>query len=195
MGSGVEFKCRHQLSGLRGKRFCLLSHLISPSVDQAGLTLVILLPLYLQHTVLENAATANHPLLTHLSQYAARSVSSPRGALDPCLPVLPACLLSHLPVCLPACPPTCLPFLPSFFKFCFLCMNALPACMSVPYAYLVPTEPLRGQPVPGSGVIDNCESRCGCWEVNLGHLKEQPVLWPFLTSFSLSFFLSPPAPL
>jgi hypothetical protein len=26
------------------------------------------------------------------------------------------------------------------------------------------------------GVIDNCELPCGCWELNLGPLEEQPVL-------------------
>jgi hypothetical protein len=29
---------------------------------------------------------------------------------------------------------------------------------------------------PGIGVIDSCELPCGCWELNLGPLEEQPVL-------------------
>ena len=29
---------------------------------------------------------------------------------------------------------------------------------------------------PGIGVTDSCELSCGCWELNLGPLEEQPVL-------------------
>lgn len=29
---------------------------------------------------------------------------------------------------------------------------------------------------PGTGVTDSCEPLCGCWELNLCHLQEQPVL-------------------
>jgi hypothetical protein len=29
---------------------------------------------------------------------------------------------------------------------------------------------------PGTGVIDSCEQPCGCWDLNLGPLEEQPVL-------------------
>jgi hypothetical protein len=29
---------------------------------------------------------------------------------------------------------------------------------------------------PGTGIIDNCELPCGCWELNPGPLEEQPVL-------------------
>jgi hypothetical protein len=28
----------------------------------------------------------------------------------------------------------------------------------------------------GNGVINSCQPSCGCWELNLGPLEEQPVL-------------------
>ncbi|KAL6040407.1 hypothetical protein STEG23_015188 [Scotinomys teguina] len=34
----------------------------------------------------------------------------------------------------------------------------------------------KGVESPGTGVIDSCELPCGCWELNPGCLKEQPVL-------------------
>lgn len=112
-----------------------------------------LLPLYLQRTLLENTTTAHHPLFIHLSQCAARS-GSPRCASDP-----------GLPACLPRLPP-----LPSFlFQILFhVYERSACVCVRVPYSSLVPTDPLRGHPFPRTGVIDNCESPCGRWEVNLG---------------------------
>ena len=29
---------------------------------------------------------------------------------------------------------------------------------------------------PGTGVMDGCKPPCGCWELNLDPLEEQPVL-------------------
>jgi hypothetical protein len=38
---------------------------------------------------------------------------------------------------------------------------------------------IEGVGFHGIGVADSCELPCGCWELNLGPLEEQPV---FLTS-------------
>jgi hypothetical protein len=46
-------------------------------------------------------------------------------------------------------------------KYYFLCIGVLPACM---------LDPLE------LGVTDRCELLCGCWELNLGPLEEQPEL-------------------
>lgn len=37
-------------------------------------------------------------------------------------------------------------------------------------------ESEEGVRCSGTGVSDDCESPCGCWEPNLGPLEEQPVL-------------------
>jgi hypothetical protein len=34
----------------------------------------------------------------------------------------------------------------------------------------------KGAKPPGTGVTESCELPCGCWELNPGHLEEQPVL-------------------
>ena len=46
-------------------------------------------------------------------------------------------------------------------------------------------------------VMDSCELSCGCWELNLGPLEEQPglltsepSLQPFLFAFSLEAYYS-----
>jgi hypothetical protein len=42
---------------------------------------------------------------------------------------------------------------------------------------------VQGVRSPGTGVTNRCDLSCGCWELNLGHLEEQPVLLtiePFL---------------
>ena len=39
-----------------------------------------------------------------------------------------------------------------------------------------PQRPEKATEFPGTGVTDGCEPTCGCWELNLGPLKEQPVL-------------------
>lgn len=33
-----------------------------------------------------------------------------------------------------------------------------------------------GARAPGTGVTDSCKMTCGCWELNWGPQKEQPVL-------------------
>jgi hypothetical protein len=60
--------------------------------------------------------------------------------------------------------------------FYFMYRSALFACMNVPNAW---SEEHTGS--PGTGVVDNCELPCGCWELNPGVLQEQPV---FLTTES-----------
>jgi hypothetical protein len=59
--------------------------------------------------------------------------------------------------------------------FHFMYMSTLPACMSVYHVCLVPAE-ARSVRAQETGVIDSCELPCGCWELNPGPLKEQPVL-------------------
>jgi len=44
-------------------------------------------------------------------------------------------------------------------------ISVLPACMSG-----------EGVRASGTGVIDSCELPCGCWDLNLGLLEEQPAL-------------------
>jgi hypothetical protein len=44
-----------------------------------------------------------------------------------------------------------------------------------PQAYRSPQRPEEGIRLPGSGLSD-CEPQCGVWELNPGHLQEQPVL-------------------
>ena len=51
----------------------------------------------------------------------------------------------------------------NFSNFYFMCTDVLSACMSVS------DDP---------GITDSCELPCGCWELNLGPLKDQ---WVFLT--------------
>ena len=36
-----------------------------------------------------------------------------------------------------------------------------------------------------TGITDRCELPCGCWELNLGHLEEQPMI--LTTEASLQF--------
>jgi hypothetical protein len=36
----------------------------------------------------------------------------------------------------------------------------------------------RASDFPGSGVTNNCELLCGCWELNLSLLKDQNTLCP-----------------
>ena len=51
-------------------------------------------------------------------------------------------------------------------------MSALPACMSVPPLSLCQRRPEEGV---RSHTTDGCEPPCGCWELSLGPLEEQPV--------------------
>jgi hypothetical protein len=41
-----------------------------------------------------------------------------------------------------------------------------------------PSAPEEGVRPPGTGVREDCELLCGCWELNLGLLEEQPVHLP-----------------
>lgn len=81
-------------------------------------------------------------------------------------------------------------FLLFLFKEYFMCVGALPACLSV-------CAPLHVCLVPGrqkvsdslDWVADSCELPRGFWESNLGHLEEQPVplLWSHLSSPTLLY--------
>ena len=53
----------------------------------------------------------------------------------------------------------------------FTYMDVLPACMSAHPVCLS----IKDTRHPGTGVKDGCEPLCGCWELNLGPLGEQPV--------------------
>jgi hypothetical protein len=55
--------------------------------------------------------------------------------------------------------------------FYFMCIGVLPACIES----------------PGTRVVDSCEMPCGCWELNLGSLKEQPMLLTVEPSFQHPF--------
>jgi hypothetical protein len=47
-------------------------------------------------------------------------------------------------------------------------MKNLPACISFCAPHVLPQSSEEGVRFPGIGVRDNCESPCGCWELNLG---------------------------
>lgn len=56
-------------------------------------------------------------------------------------------------------------------------MSVLSVCL---YVYRIrDREGQNGELDPRTGVMDGCEPQCGCWELNLGHPKEQPI---FLTA-------------
>jgi hypothetical protein len=57
-----------------------------------------------------------------------------------------------------------------------MCISALPVCFC------------EGAGLPRIGIIDNCELPCGCWELNLSPLEEQPML------LTTKQFLKPPYP-
>lgn len=61
----------------------------------------------------------------------------------------------------------------SFLKDFFVCVyvDVLPTFVTAPH---VPTEARRGGGSPGARVTDSCEPPQGCWELNPGHLLEQP---------------------
>ena len=40
---------------------------------------------------------------------------------------------------------------------------------------LFPQKPEKSIRASGTGVTDHCEPSCGCWELNLGLLKKQPL--------------------
>ena len=49
-------------------------------------------------------------------------------------------------------------------------------CIYAPLECLVPQKPEEDIRFPGTGVTGGFEPPCWCWELNLGTLKEQPVL-------------------
>jgi hypothetical protein len=61
-----------------------------------------------------------------------------------------------------------------FPSFYFIYMAVLPVCVSAPCTCLVSMEASRVVGSTGTGVTDGCELPCGCWELNLGPLQEQP---------------------
>lgn len=48
------------------------------------------------------------------------------------------------------------------------CLHLCLCTTSIQY----PQRPEKGIRYPGTGIIDNCELLCGCWEMNLGPLQE-----------------------
>jgi hypothetical protein len=55
-------------------------------------------------------------------------------------------------------------------------MDVLPAFVFVCHPHAVSTEDGEAVDSPGTGVTHGLEPPCGCWELNLGPLQEQPVL-------------------
>jgi hypothetical protein len=53
--------------------------------------------------------------------------------------------------------------------------------------FSVPSEVRRRCLTSGTGVKDGCELPCGCWELNLGPLEEQPLLFVFVFVFVFVF--------
>lgn len=60
------------------------------------------------------------------------------------------------------------------YLFMFYVYKCLPTCMLV-YMYVQCCRGQRRPWIPGTGVIGSCELLCGCWELDLGPVKEQPV--------------------
>jgi hypothetical protein len=52
-----------------------------------------------------------------------------------------------------------------------MCMGVLSLCISVECICTVPEEARQ----PETGVADDCELTCGCWESNLSSLDDQAV--------------------
>jgi hypothetical protein len=70
----------------------------------------------------------------------------------------------------------------------FRYIDVLPACMSMYHVHArYPQRQEESIESLGVETRDSCESPCGCWELNLGLLEEQPVL--------LTIELFPPTPL
>jgi hypothetical protein len=59
----------------------------------------------------------------------------------------------------------------------FMCMGILPVCMYVHLVVHTFKEVRRGFRLPGAGVLDDCELPFGCWELNLGRLEKQLVVF------------------
>lgn len=68
-------------------------------------------------------------------------------------------------------------------------MDLLPVYMSIFHmhfgAYWRPEEAIGS---PESGVTEGCELPCGCWELNLGCLEEQQVLFTTVPSLQPPFY-------
>ena len=67
-----------------------------------------------------------------------------------------------------------LSFFLSFFHLFIFILCALVFCLHVCLG--------EGVKSPGTGGTHSCELSCGCWELNLGPLEEQPVLLTIETS-------------
>lgn len=65
-------------------------------------------------------------------------------------------------------------FLNIYFSLC-VWVFCLSACM-LPQVYRVPAEVREGLKSPETGVTEDCELPCGCWEPSLGPLQEQQKL-------------------
>lgn len=61
-------------------------------------------------------------------------------------------------------------------KIHFMCMSIWPALMSYTMFMQCLQRPEKSMGSSRAGVLDGCEPGCGCWEVNLVLLKEQPLL-------------------
>ena len=72
-----------------------------------------------------------------------------------------------------------------FLNFHFVRMAVLPTCKSVHHMYAE-----KGIGSPGTGVTDSYELSCGCWELTLDPLEEQPELLTSEPSFQLSLLFN-----
>jgi hypothetical protein len=53
------------------------------------------------------------------------------------------------------------------FSICLFIFSVFPICINEHYVCLIPLRSEEGIGSPGTGVIDGCESPCGCWELSL----------------------------
>lgn len=69
-----------------------------------------------------------------------------------------------------------IPFL--FLKICLFYVYEHSTCMfvCVPLVYFSPLEVRKGYMSPGTGVRDDYNLLCACWEPNLGVLQEEVLL-------------------
>lgn len=73
--------------------------------------------------------------------------------------------------------------------FYFMCTSALPACVSVHNMDILPSEARIGFRLPWESSCRQCEPPCRCWELNLGPLEGQSVLWTAEPSLQLPCFI------
>lgn len=72
---------------------------------------------------------------------------------------------------------TCFSCEATFLRFVFMCMDTLPADVSVQHACACCVwNSEGGVGSPGTGVSGGCQPPCGDWELNAGPQGEQPVL-------------------